>query len=278
MTFNIANAIDTEDDEENSWANRAALNVDTIRRYSPDLVGFQQFDRGNLETYENQLPEYRHVLGPPTDEEELHCYNAIYYKSERLEMLDHGGFYLSESPDRWSRGWDSVCVGAATWVRLRASGGSEFLHLNTHYDHIGEVARVEGTRLLLQRVSQLRLGGLPVVLTGDFNCNPWSPGYRSKVETTFTDASYHIYRASGFRDAFLDAGGEDSEASFTYHGFDGARYWAAEHHMAGWIDWILTLCDDALIETKWCVIARDAEPPVYPSDHYPVVAELLLTR
>jgi endonuclease/exonuclease/phosphatase family metal-dependent hydrolase len=276
MTFNIANAIGAEDDGENSWAGRAALNVDTILRQAPDLIGFQQLDRGNLETYAERLAGYERALGPPTDEEELHCHNAIYWKPDRLELLRSGGFYLSRTPDTWSRGWDAACVRGVTWARFRTHEGVELLHLNTHYDHIGETARVEGSKLMLRRMADLRAGDLPVLLTGDFNSNPWSPGYRARVDTTFTDVSYHIVRAAGFKDAFLEAGGEDSAASFTYHGFEGIAYWAAEHHMAGRIDWILTLDGRASVRTRTCAIVRDASPPVYPSDHYPVVAEVTL--
>jgi hypothetical protein len=96
------------------------------------------------------------------------------------------------------------------------------------------------------------------------------------VETTFADACYHLLRAYGFADTFLAAGGEDSAASFSFHGFEGARYWAANHHMAGRIDWILTLDGASSVQTTERLIARDAEPPVYPSDHFPIVADLVL--
>jgi hypothetical protein len=94
------------------------------------------------------------------------------------------------------------------------------------------------------------------------------------VQSTFTDVSYHVLRAYGFADTFLAAGGEDSVASFTFHGFEGAHYWAARHHMAGRIDWILTLDGARPVQSLSCLIARDQEPPVFPSDHYPVVADL----
>ena len=63
-------------------------------------------------------------------------------------------------------------------------------------------------------------------------------------------------------------------ASFTFHGFEGARCWAAQHHMAGRIDWILTLDGARPVRPLTCLIAHDQEPPVFPSDHYPVVADL----
>jgi endonuclease/exonuclease/phosphatase family metal-dependent hydrolase len=192
-------------------------------------------------------------------------------------LLDSGGFYLSQTPEVWSLGWDATYVKALTWARFRRTEDqSEFLSLNTHLEHIGELARVESVRLILRRLAELRGGGLPVIFTGDFNCNPWAPGYRVYVETTFTDACYHLLRAYGFADTFLDAGGEDSTATCTFHGFEGARYWAANHHMAGRIDWILTLASASSVQANECSIVRDAEPPVYPSDHYPVVADLVL--
>jgi endonuclease/exonuclease/phosphatase family metal-dependent hydrolase len=277
MTFNIANALETEDDGENAWAFRTPLNVRTIKRCAPDLIGFQQCDDGNLETYQNMLGEYHYILGPAADGPDLYDYNAIAFLPERLTLLDSGGLYLSETPEIWSLGWDATYVKALTWARFRRiEDQKEFLSLNTHLEHIGERARVESVRLILRRLPELRSDDLPVIFTGDFNCNPWAPSYRVHVETTFTGACYHLLRAYGFADTFLDAGGEDSAASFTFHGFEGARYWAAHHHMAGRIDWILTLDGASSVQTKASLIVRDAEPPVYPSDHYPVVADLAL--
>jgi hypothetical protein len=77
LTFNIANAIDTEDDGENAWALRAPLNVRTIKRYAADLIGFQQCDKGNLETYRSALAEYEYILGPAADGPDLYDYKAI---------------------------------------------------------------------------------------------------------------------------------------------------------------------------------------------------------
>lgn len=226
MTFNIANAIDTEDDGVNAWASRAALNVATIQRYAPDLIGFQQFDQGNLATYDEQLPGYEHVVGPANDTVELPGYNAVYWNPQRLQLIESGGFYLSETAEQWSLVWDATDACAITWARLRSvEDGVAFLHLNTHLHSIGEQARQESVRLTLRRLPELRQGTLPVIFTGDFNCNPWSPSYRIHVETTFTDVTYHLLRAAGFADTFLTSGGEDSAAAFTFHGFEGAQYW-----------------------------------------------------
>ncbi len=260
MSFNIRGSFHTGDGA-NVWENRAALNVRTIKRYVPDLIGFQELQRGNLEIYEKELPEYKYILGPVVDEVEP-SYNPIFWNPSRFELIDSGGFWLSLTPDQCSSAWEAACIRAANWVRLRCTDtGSDFLHLNTHLDHISELARVEGSKLLLQQFDQLPVHNLPLVVTGDFNCNPGSTTYRFFME-------------HGFVDTYLAAGNEDSEDSNTFHGFAGEQFSPVDHHMVVRIDWILTRDGVQSLQTVSCVIVRDAEPPLYPSDHYPVLAEL----
>jgi endonuclease/exonuclease/phosphatase family metal-dependent hydrolase len=106
---------------------------------------------------------------------------------------------------------------------------------------------------------------LSVIVTGDFNCNPWSQVYRTFV-------------AEGFIDTYRAAGHGDSAASSTFHGFRGEKYFALEWgDQAFWrVDWILTRDGAQRLQTTSCTIVRDAEPPVYASDHYPVVTEVLV--
>lgn len=240
MSFNIAGAYD-EDEGVNAWtAQRAPLNVHTIQRCAPDLIAFQEFHPPHRETYETALPHLRHILGPPTDEEDLQDHNPIYWNPARLTLLDSGGFYLSRTPERWSRDWDSVYVRAATWGRFQdLETDASFIFLNTHFDHIGEQAHVEGAGVLLKRVQGLAGEALPVVLAGDFNCNAYRPPGLEDVETTFTDASYYLFAKHGFRDTFIEAGHHDSPESNTHHNYDGSHYDPRGSHTAWRIDWIL---------------------------------------
>ena len=164
----------------------------------------------------------------------------------------------------WSYGWKSACVRSANWVKLYCvNSGVGFIHLNTHLDHVSKLAQVEGSKLILRRISQLRANIIPVIITGDFNNVPESSVYR-----VFTDG--------GFSDSYLDAGNEDSEDAYTRHALKGERYSPAQYGFSSSrIDWILTLDGLQSFQTKSCVIIRDAEPPLYPSDHYPVLSELL---
>ena len=244
------------EDGVNGWPNRAALNASTIKRHAPDLIGFQELQPGNSETYRVELPEYGYVTGPKYTNREPFMYPSVFWKESRFELVDSGGFWLSRTPDRFSRDWGTAYVRSVTWVNLRdAQTGLGLTHWNTHLDSVSEVARVEGARLVLQEIRRIRAADTPVIVTGDFNSEPGSPVYQ-------------LFLQHGFLDTFLSAGNEDSEDTFTFHRFKG------EGHPTVRMDWILTLDGVQRIRTWSCTIARDNRHPLYPSDHYPVVAEL----
>ncbi len=259
MTFNIRGAV--HNDGENVWPNRAGLNVQTIRRCDPDVIGFQELHRANLAVYKEQLPEYEYFLGLHSGNADPYEYNSIFWKPSRFELVDSGGFWLSTTPDRYSRSWNTQCIRCANWVRLRGvADGVEFLHLNTHLDHISEEARVNGSTLILQKLREMVSERQPVVVTGDFNCTPGTPSYQAFME-------------AGFTDVYIATGNEDTEDADTFHGFRGSEFGKVRIGPGPIrIDYILTKGAEA----KSCVVVRDAEPPLYPSDHYPVLAELTM--
>ena len=286
MTFNIRGSL-FEIDGDNVWSNRADLNVRTIRRCDPDIIGFQEFQAGNRAVYDEHLPQYAVELGPQTcTTGDYAFYNAIYWKHERFERVDGGGFYVSETPETWSSSWDSSLVRGAAWVRLRErTGGADFVMLNIHLDHIGEQARVEGARVAVRRLDALcRAEGLPAVVTGDFNSRAWAPpeGDGPPPPSFYTGdippagSVHRVFTQAGFVDTYHAAGHADHLDTNTYHDFLGS----GNPPFAMRIDWILTR--DGLhhrFDVKSNTIVRDAEPPLYPSDHYPVTvaAELVAT-
>ena len=263
MTFNIRGSSHIEDGG-NAWKYRAPLNVRTIQHCIPDVIGFQELQKGNLETYKERLPEYHYLLGPKTGCNVFYEYNAIFWRSARFILLDSGRFWLSRTPDRYSSSWQAKCVRAANWVKLRCLDTyAEFVLVNTHLDHVSEQARVEGSKLILQRIPQLRGNTTPVILTGDFNCNPGTSTYRLLQEYSFTDT-------------YLATGNVDDENSNTHHAYGWTQpSLFGGHRDDTWrIDWILLRDDSGRLEPTTCEIVRDQEPPIYPSDHYPVVVEL----
>jgi endonuclease/exonuclease/phosphatase family metal-dependent hydrolase len=268
MSFNIRGS--THDrGKANAWVRRASANVETIERCAPALIGFQEFQRGNLKTYRQRLPGYAHILGPRYGNRPPHSFNAIFFDPVRLEVLDSGGFWLSATPERYSASWGTRVVRSANWALFASPAtGLTFLHLNTHLDHVSPPARREGSKLILQRVEEVKEysgSELPVVATGDFNCRPGTPTYRNFIE-------------GGFVDIYLAAGNEENEDANTFHAFKGSRYQDA-HPDRGprRIDWILLNDPDRRMAVKSCSIMRGNDVPsgVCPSDHYPVLADFV---
>jgi endonuclease/exonuclease/phosphatase family metal-dependent hydrolase len=251
----------------NGWQDRARLNIQTILRYSPDLIGFQEVARGNQAAYEEHFTDYDHVAGirygdlPPQER------SPIFWKRSRYTLIGAGEFWFSETPDVESVGWGVAYPMGATWVRLQCRvTDAQLLHVNTHFEDgaDGETSRQRASELIVTRRAQIG-ADLPAIVTGDFNDNPWSPAYRNFIEAGFTDT----YRAAGHA---------DSLRSSTFHGYKGTGYFALEwgENLFWRVDWILTRDGARRIQTLASAILRDAEPPLYPSDHYPIVSEMLL--
>ncbi|GLZ49832.1 hypothetical protein Acsp06_60170 [Actinomycetospora sp. NBRC 106375] len=268
MTFNIR-GFTTPVDGRHRWSLRADHNVATIREQEPDLVGVQELQAESFATYREQLGEYEVVLGPAAGRGRRHEYNAILFDPGRLEVVDAGGFWLSETPETRSASWGTQNVRAANWLTFAVRGtGARFRHVNVHLDHWSGLARDRSAELLVRRLGD---EGLPTVVTGDFNCPP-GPG------------PHRTFLARGFEDTYAEQGPDDG----TFHGFGGVTF-AAARGFHRWrhgprplrLDWILVGDGDG--GGRWRVehaaIVRDRDPATGapPSDHDPVLAELSLT-
>lgn len=262
MTFNIRGFYHP-DDGANQWRHREALNIATIRAAAPDIIGVQEAQTGNLKAYHRDLTEYHWTAWPEYGDAPPHEWPAIYWNPGRVQPIDSGGFWLSETPDRHSRSWETDCIRSASWIAFRCrQSRARFVLLNTHLDHRSALARVDGARLIARRLDELQHDGAAAIVTGDFNDDPGSPAYEVFAEAGFVDA--HV------------AAGESDEAieSFTNHGWRGYPFDRPDDRPRR-IDWILAR-DGAAVRAAVtsCGIVRDASPPVYASDHFPVVANV----
>ena len=261
MTFNVRGAL--YNDGENHWKRRGSLNVLTILHQNPDLIGFQEVHPGNLDVYQEQLQGYAYFQGPPYNDSDPFQYPTIFWNAERLRLVDQGGFWLSDTPDRQSGSWETACVRSAAWVRLEwVETGITFVHMNTHLDHVSKAARILGTRLIIYRLEALARLETPALVTGDFNCMPGTVPYREFV-------------AAGFLDAYLV--NRPHPRAWTFHNFKGQEF-KPEKKQNNRMDWILARSWPAGYHIERCTIVREAEPPLYPSDHYPVVADICYTN
>jgi endonuclease/exonuclease/phosphatase family metal-dependent hydrolase len=264
MSFNVRGSFRDLGKRE-AWPNRAGENVATIERHAPHLVGLQECQRGNLAAYRKRLPRYERIRGPRYGNIPPHDFNAILFDPARLRLLEKGGFWLSETPQkRSSRSWGTRVVRSATWALFRTQTGL-LLHLNTHLDHKSGPARRNGSALIIEEVEKLLQHYGPetsAIVTGDFNCRPGTPTYEN-----FADA--------GFVDTFLAAGNRDEKGTTTFHNFQGNRF-RDPHPERGprRIDWVLLRDPSNRLRIVSHDILRDeAASPPYPSDHHPVLAQ-----
>src|SRR5687768_9136609 len=177
MSFNIR--YDTPSDGVNAWPLRRDWVAALIRFHDADAVGVQEALAHMLTDLDARLPGFARVGVGRTDGRTKGEFSAILYNTGRLALLDSGTFWLSPTPQTvGSKGWDAAIERVATWARFRDRvTGCSHLHLNTHFDHMGEQARQESARLIRRRLAALA-GDLPIVLTGDLNAVPSSAAYR----------------------------------------------------------------------------------------------------
>lgn len=171
MTFNIR--LNTPSDSHNAWPYRKDKVASQILFHGTHLLGVQEALHDQMVDLQQRLPRHKYLGVGRDDGRQAGEYSAIFYDTSRLQPLQSGTFWLSQTPEvPGSKSWDAAITRIVTWARFRDRvNNKEFFAFNTHFDHIGKEARRESARLLLNRIHQMA-GTLPVVLTGDFNAKP----------------------------------------------------------------------------------------------------------
>jgi endonuclease/exonuclease/phosphatase family metal-dependent hydrolase len=257
MSYNIRNGL--APDGINHWDRRNSMCVERLRASAPDIAGMQEaYDFQNAFILAN-LAGYAMVGVGRDDGKSRGEFAPILYRQERFDLVASGTFWLSETPDvPGSKSWDSTLPRIATWVTLRdrQAGNAELLAINTHFDHRGELARVESAKLLRNFASSSG-GAMPVLITGDFNAAPESTAHGILVNDS---AGPPV-----FRDVYATVSARTPGIPHnTFNGFADAPQ---DTH----IDWILCT-DHFAIESA--AIDRYHDGPLFPSDHFPVIAGL----
>lgn len=157
-------------DGENSWQFRKHATKNMIELHKPDAFGLQEAMLPHMQYIDSVCPQYARVGVGRSDGKEGGEFVTIYYNKERFDLLDSGTFWLSETPDQVSRGWDAALPRITTWVKLRDKATKrKFFYFNTHFDHKGTTARVESSKLIVEKIREIAGKKAAVVLTGDFN-------------------------------------------------------------------------------------------------------------
>lgn len=174
---------------EHMSAKRVPVSIDVILEELPDSIGVQESDFGWTCALNIGLAaEYRSVSIGRDSGGSIGEATAIYYRYKIYDVVDCGTFWLSETPNRVSKGWDAMCNRVCTWVVLQnKETKEEYVHINTHLDHQGELARENGTDMILDLASQFQQ---PVVCTGDFNTKEGTDIYDRLTGGCLYDSKY----------------------------------------------------------------------------------------
>ena len=185
MSFNIRYACDTGTE---AWDERFKNLVPLVKDADPDLIGFQEVLPNQYHDLKEQFSSYKSVGAGRDDGMDKGERSAIFYNEKRFTHLDSGTFWLSETPDRPSLGWDAVCLRICTYAKLFDNRThKQFIHFNTHLDHAGEQAKVEGAKLILKTMLADKT---PSFVTGDFNMEERSEPYKILTSCELADAKY----------------------------------------------------------------------------------------
>jgi len=252
MTFNIR--LDIPSDGANAWPRRRSMVADLIRHEAPDVLGMQEVLLAQKQYLEAALPGYTFAGVGRDDGADKGEFSPLAWRSDRFAMLASGTFWLSPTPDQPGKGWDAAYPRVATWAMLRdRRTGATIRVLNTHFDHVGPVARASAARMIAQWVVG---GDVPAIVLGDFNAAPDSEPYRILADTA----------RSGLTDARAISEAVPYGPPGTFTAFDIAA--AAPAPI------------DHVFVTRGLAVARHAVVTQHwegrlPSDHYPVVVDLL---
>ncbi len=251
MTYNIR--LDLASDNENAWPNRKEYLCSQITFYEPDVFGIQEALPHQVTDIASLLPKYSHV-GIGRDGEGKGESSNIFFKKDRFEVLQESTFWLSETPDKISKGWDAALNRVCTYALFKDNKTKQtFWVFNTHLDHIGELARTNSIILILEKINTLNTKNYPVFLIGDFNSEPIEERIitlKSQMNDSREISEEKPFGSSGTFNAF-----KHNEA------------------VTKRIDYIFLSKGNKVRVRKYAVLS-DSKDLKYPSDHLPVYAEL----
>ena len=176
ISFNVRYSSAPEIDGDNRWELRRDAAVKMVAQQKPLAMGLQEACPDQIDFLDLNLTGYKHIGVGRDDGKNAGEMMAIYYDTNRLTLLDSGTFWLSETPEKVSLGWDAACNRTCTWGHFKMKDTDfEFLYFNTHLDHVGSLARKNSIKLIVAKMTELNPDNVPVFLSGDFNSTTDDP-------------------------------------------------------------------------------------------------------
>ena len=249
MSYNIR--MGSANDGTNSWVYRCGGTIEMLKDQKPDVFGVQEALGDQLEFIEEYAKDYDHVGVGRDDGKKAGEYMAIFWNKKTMKILKWGTFWLSETPEKPSMGWDAACMRTATWALVKDKRtGKRFYFVNTHLDHVGTEARKNGLKLIVDRIEEINPQGYPMVLTGDFNIRPAAPELK-ELDTRMKSARKYATQT-------------DSHQTFNNWGKAPAD---------DIIDYIYYSGFSSCLEYQ--TVTKKYYDRKFISDHYPIIARLI---
>ena len=249
MSYNIR--LGSGEDGTNSWVYRCPATLEMLEDQQPDVFGVQEALDYQIQFLEEFTKDYESVGVGRDNGKKKGEYMSIFWNKKTVKMLKWGTFWLSDTPDKPSMGWDAACFRTATWALMKdKKTGKKFYFVNTHLDHVGVEARRNGLKLIVDRIVEINPDGIPMVLTGDFNMKPSAPELKD-LDTRMKSArkvalktdSHNTYNAWG------KASPDDIIDYIYISGFSSCP--------------------------EYQTVTKKYAQRTYVSDHYPIVARLI---
>ena len=209
-----------------------------------------------MDNLEASLSQYAWFGAGRDDGETRGEYVPVFYRKDRFVIGGQGNFWLSDDPGTpGSIGWDAACSRMVSWLKLEEiNGGRAYYVFNTHFDHVGEESRKKSAAILLDSIRHIAAGA-PVIITGDFNCEPGSAPLLA-LEELFEDTREEAaLKDEGSGTTFVGFPGDLMKGKIIDHIFVSRHFDVAEHE-----------------------IISDNTNGFFPSDHLPVRVKLILKK
>lgn len=250
MSYNIR--LDVASDGENRWNNRKDMLIAQVLKLSPDFMGVQEALPQQIDYLNVNLKGYKYIGVGRDDGKREGEFSAIFYNASQYKMLQQSTFWLSKTPDKASFGWDAACRRVCTYGLFENVKTKKKIWIfNTHFDHIGDIARVNSARMILAKIKEVNTENLPFALTGDFNLEDDSESIKL-LSLEISDAKNVAKKVSG--------------PVATFNNFK------TDEPATKRIDYIF-VPKNGVDVTNYRVI-EELKSKRYPSDHFPVYVEL----
>lgn len=252
ITYNIRFANET--DKPHLWEARKPFIVKQIAEFDPDVIGLQEALYQQVLDIENGLPGYERIGVGRDDGKKTGEYSPLFFKTERFRLSEAGTFWLSDTPEIISVGWDAALPRIATWAILTDRiTQDQLLVINTHFDHVGKIARLNSIKLLVNFIQNKRASHKYFILMGDLNTGPNDEPYKWLMEQNLLS------------DPFYEAGHRIGPVG-TFNAFN-------YEHQSKRIDYIFL---DPALKTLQYKVLMESYYGILPSDHWPVMVTTVI--